>query len=144
MRWNETFTQAVQPNIAQIDEYITSPLWQELRRHLEETYSVTPVIEHSICSAAPGWNIKYKKSGRSLCTVYPDANRFTCMVTIGAREAVEAELLLPCCTDAVRELYWRTTSINSARWLMIEVDSPETLRDVKELIATRVHSKQKK
>lgn len=142
MSWNENFPKTTQPNLTQIDRYITSPLWGELRRHLEETYGVMPVIEHSICSAAPGWNIKYKKSGRSLCTVYPAAGCFTCMVTIGSREATEAELLLPGCTEAVQSLYRRTTPMNGARWLMITVDSPEALRDTKALIATRVHSKQ--
>lgn len=63
------------------------------------------------------------------------------MVTIGIHEVMEAELLLAGCTKAVQELYWRVTPMNGVRWLMIRVDSPEALRDVKTLIAARTHSR---
>lgn len=139
MNWNETFSNALKPDAAQIDAYIASPLWQELRQHLEDSYQVTPAIEHSGCSGAPGWNMKYKKSGRALCTLYPAQGGFTCMVSIGSKEAMEAELLLAGCTDYVRELYWNSKPFNGSRWLMIQVDSLKVLADVKTLIATRVH-----
>ena len=141
MNWNETFSKALQPSAAQMDDYIATPLWQEQRQHLEESYQVTPTIEHSVCSGAPGWNMKYKKSGRALCTLYPDKGFFTCMVSIGSKEAMEAELLLTACTDYVRELYWNSKPFNGGRWLMITVNRPEILADVKILIATRTHSK---
>lgn len=141
MNWNQQFTKLEPPSLAQVNDYINSPLWTQLQQHLEERYGVAPVIEHSVCSAAPGWNLKYKKGGRSLCTVYPDDGCVVCMVTIGTREAMEAELLLAGCTEAVQALYWHIKPMNGARWLMIRVDSPEALRDVKALIATRVHSK---
>lgn len=137
MHWNEEYTKAVEPDLKKIGAYIASPLWDELRAYLEEAYGVLPVVEYSICSGAPGWNVKYKKSGRSLCTLYPAAGYFTCLVTIGNRECVEAELLLPCCTEYVQALYGRSGGVNGARWLMVDVTSPEILADVKALIGTR-------
>lgn len=141
MKWNEQFAKNSQPAPDQIDAYIASPLWQALCEHLEKTYGVAPVIEHSICSGAPGWNVKYKKSSRSLCTLYPNEGFFTCMVSIGSKEAMEAELLLTNCTEAVRTLYWQCKPFNGARWLMIDVKSPEILEDVKRLIGVRVGAK---
>lgn len=109
--------------------------------HLETSYGVLPHIEHSICCGAPGWNVKYKKGSRALCTLYPAEGYFTAMVSVGSREAMEVEGMLCACTDYLRELYWQTRPWNGGRWLMIQVRTPEILRDVKGLIALRVKKK---
>lgn len=141
MTWNKMYPKSTPPNLDQIDGHIASALWQDLRSCLEEKYGVTPTVSHSCCSGAPGWNVKYRKSGRALCTLYPAEGSFTCLVTIGGKEAMEAEFLLAGCTDYVRELYWNCSPMNGGRWLMIEVTSPEILSDVKSLIGTRVKRK---
>lgn len=137
MSWKDEFSKTSQPRLEQISRYVANPLWDELCGYLEQAYGVLPQVEHSVCSGAPGWNIKYKKSGRALCTLYPAAGFFTCMVSVGSRETVEAEALLLGCTDYLRSLYWNAKPFNGGRWLMIEVTSPAILEDVKRLIATR-------
>ncbi len=138
MNWNELYPKGSQPDLSAVSKYIASPLWEELRRHLEESYAVMPIVDHSICSGAAGWNLKYKKGGRALCTLYPAEGYFTCMVSIGRKEALDAEFLLPTCTQYVRELYGRTSLFNGGRWLMIDVTTPEILDDTRELIALRM------
>lgn len=138
MNWNQLYPKDFPPDRAAISDYIGSPLWDKLCAHLESCYGVSPKVEHSICSGAPGWNVKYKKSGRALCTLYPNHGFFTCLVSVGNREAMEAELLLSRCTETVLNLYWDTKPFNGGRWLMIPVTSAETLEDVKRLIALRV------
>lgn len=137
MTWNETFGKATPPSLAQIDQYIASSLWLDLCSYIENSYEILPSMEHSICSGAPGWNLKYKRGGRALCTLYPAQGFFTCLVSIGSKEAMEAELLLAGCTEYVQELYRQCKPYNGGRWLMIEVKSPEILADVKALIGTR-------
>jgi len=124
--------------LGKIEGYIQNPLWQNLCAYLEEGYGVLPSVEHSICSGAPGWNVKYKKSGRALCTLYPGEGSFTALVTIGAREAAGAELLLNTFSEDTRKLYTQTAEHNGARWLMIRVDDARVLSDVKALITLRV------
>lgn len=141
MNWNQLYPKGYPPDVTAISDYISSPLWNTLCSHLETCYGVSPKVEHSICSGAPGWNVKYQKSGRALCTLYPAEGFFTCLVSVGSREVMEAELLLSGCTEAVRSLYWNTKPFNGGRWLMIPVTSPEILEDVKQLIALRVQKK---
>lgn len=142
MTWNDTFAKDTTPDFDQISHYINSALWDLLNQHLQASYNVPPKIEHSVCSGAPGWNVKYKKSGRSLCVLYPNKGFFTCLVCIGAKEAQEAELLLSSCTDYTKELYWSVKPFNGARWLMLNVTSEDILEDAKKLISTRVGKKQ--
>ncbi len=141
MEWNELYGKGVRPDLTAIADYIGNPLWEQLCEHLERTYGVSPAVEHSICSGAPGWNLKYKKSSRALCTLYPAQGFFTCLVSVGSKEAMEAELLLPSCTDYLQELYRNTRVYNGGRWLMIAVTSTEILEDVKLLIDLRVKKK---
>ena len=141
MTWQERYPKAIEPSLQEIDSFIDSPLWKDLRAYVETTYGVEPRVEHSTCSGAPGWNVKYRKSGRSLCTLYPDAGAFTALVTIGAKEAPEAELLLPLCSEYLRELCTRAGALNGARWLMIRVSDERVLNDVKALIRLRVMPK---
>lgn len=141
MSWNEIFPMDVEPSMEDIAAYVMSREWCELNEYLQQTYAVQPKIEYSRCSGAPGWNVKYKKGSRSLCTLYPDAGRFTCLVCIGGREAVEAELLLPACTEYTQNLYESVQPLNGSRWLMMVVTSEEILEDAKKLISKRVARK---
>lgn len=141
MKWTEQFSKDSKPTPAQIGAYIGSAHWDALREHIETAYDVLPQVDYSVCSGAPGWNMKYRKSSRALCTLYPCEGYFTCMVSIGGKEAMEAELLLSSCTDYVRELYWNCRPFNGSRWLMIDVTSAEILEDVKALVALRVKKK---
>lgn len=141
MNWNEFYTKDNRPDLSSVSAYIDSPLWDELCSHLEDTYGVSPIVEYSACSGAPGWNLKYKKGGRALCTLYPAQGFFTCLVSVGRKEIMEAELLLETCTDYLRKLYKNTRPFNGGLWLMINVTSPEVLEDVKTLISLRAKKK---
>ena len=142
MNWLEAYPKSEEPTLQQISDFIASPLWNGLCSWAEGSYSVAPKVEHSTCSGAPGWNVKYKKSGRALCTLYPDRGQFIALVTIGAKEAPEAELLLPTCSDYIRELFARTQTFNGARWLMIRITDAQVLADVKQFIRLRVAPKE--
>ncbi len=139
--WKELFSKDTQPTPQQVADYVGTPYWDAFNEYMQNTYTIEPKIEYSCCSAAPGWNVKYKKSGRSLCVLYPDKGAFTCLVTIGAKEATEAELLLPTCTQYTQDMYNNVQPLNGARWLMIPVTNDDVLGDVKKLIATRIHKK---
>ena len=136
--WKDQYPREHEPALEQIADYIQTPLWTALCATLENQYGVTPRVEHSTCSAAPGWNVKYRKGGRALCTLYPNRGFFTCMVTVGTREATEAEMLMATSSPYLQALYARTAPCNGARWLMADVTDEAILADVKRLIALRM------
>lgn len=123
-------------------QQVSSPLFESLCSYLEETYQCKPVVEFSKCSMQYGWNIKYKKGGRSLCTLYPQEGSFLALIVIGQREASEAELLLPFLTEYVQHVYTQTKTGMGQKWLMIEVSNTAVLEDVKQLIALRRSTKE--
>lgn len=66
MDWNECYPRDLRPERAQIDAFIGNPQWTALVAHLEGELGIRPLEEHSRCSGAPGWNLKYRKGGRAL------------------------------------------------------------------------------
>ncbi len=140
MQWSEAFLGDNEPTMAQIDGFIASPLWGELKGHLEAAYGAKPKIAYSICVGQPGWNVKYQKGGKALCTLYPMPGYFIALVVIGERQAGEAELLMPALSGYTRALYARTPVV-LGRWLMMDVKDAAVLSDVKALIGLRVKPK---
>jgi hypothetical protein len=144
MEWNELYGSDKMPPFGAIEQYIgKTGLWQELTSYLEKSYLVSPKLTYSKCSAQPGWNVKYIKSGKSLCTLYPMEGYFIALVVIGAKEEPEAELARETLTPYVNRLYAETSFSCGGRWLMIEVRDKAVLDDVKRLIAIRVKPKLK-
>ena len=137
MEWVELYGADRQPNETQITDYVATPLWANLNDFLRGNYGVQPSYSYSRCSAQPGWNVKYSKGGRSLCTLYPMSGFYIALVTIGAKEEMEAELLAPTFTDYVQELMKTAGGLMGARWLMIHVADARVLNDVKSLIQIR-------
>lgn len=145
MKWNELFSADDSPSFEEIRSYIgeAKPFWDELVSYIEETYKVKPQLEYSKCPAQPGWNVKYRKSSKSLCTLYPMADYFIALVVVGAKQEDEVELALKTdtFTDYVKELYRKTAFSAMGRWLMIEVKNKEVINDIKRLIEIRRTSK---
>lgn len=143
MEWSVLYPQERQPTFEDISVYIDNANWENLQDYLQETYSVSPKMTYSGCSGQPGWNVKYQKSGKSLCTLYPMPGYFIALVVMGEKELPEADLLAPLCSEYTRELYGRTVVCMRSKWLMMEVSDAQVLQDVKDLIQLRVKPKKR-
>lgn len=137
-RWPQIYPKDREPDIETIGAYVGSPYWEALRRFIEETYRLNPSIQYSSCSMAPGWNVKYKKGGRALCTIYANQGFFTCLICIGQKEAAEAKALLPMADPYVKRLYENTSVGNGTKWMMIDVTSESIEKTVEDLLLVRI------
>jgi len=141
MEWSALFGPEQQPTPEAIEDYISSELWHEMNDEIAARYKVAPLLSYSKCSAQPGWNVKYKKGGKALCTLYPMEGFFIALVTIGNKELNEVEQTLSSYSDYTRELFLRTPFSCGGRWLMINVTEKAILEDVLNLINVRVRAK---
>ncbi len=140
LMWNK-LDEGQEPTAEILSAYIRSPLWESLLAHIEETYGAKPVYAYSGCSMQEGWNVKYKKAGRALATLYPMEGYFIALVVIGERERERAELALPGLSEYTQRLYRDTKPGMGQRWLMIEVTDEGILDDVRRLVEIRRTSK---
>lgn len=115
------------PTLEEIGEYIHNPLFQQFCLKVKTDFGAREKIEFSSCSMEPGWNIKFKKSGKTLCTIYPRESYFTVLLVVGKKEKDAVEALLPDCTDELQNIYHQTREGNGQRWLMINLEDAEAL-----------------
>lgn len=126
------------PDIDEISEYIRNSLFDDFCAEIIKEYNVKYKVEFSKCSWEPGWNIKFKKSGRTLCTVYPRENYFTVLVVVGINEKETIEELLLKLSPVIQKIYNETKEGMGQRWLMIDLeDKDKTFSDVLKLIGVR-------
>jgi hypothetical protein len=83
----EVLNKENQPTESEIKDFVGSKiytLFTDLDNHLRESYKTKPKLSYSSCAMDNnvwrGWNIKYQKSGKSLCTIYPQQGYFLVLV----------------------------------------------------------------
>lgn len=136
--WIDTFPKEKEPTLEEIGKYIDTPYFEELCNYVETEFKCKYKIEYSGCSLLPGWNIKYKKSGKPVCTIYPNKKHFQCLVSTNQKMQPEADLFLTGCCQYVKELAENTEPYNGGKWLIFDITNEIILHEVMELIAIRV------
>lgn len=134
--WNKE-DETTRPDSDTLSAYVNSPLWDRLNDQMRDIYACAPQLNYSHCSMQRGWNVRYKKAGRSLCTLYPMQGHFLALVVIGQRERAQAELALPLLSQYLQTLYRETQSGMGQKWLMVCVTTEEILSDVLQLVSIR-------
>lgn len=129
--------QSARPDLQAVAAYVATPLWARFLATMEERYQLQPEPSYSRCSMLEGWNFKYRKAGRALCTVYPLAGSFSALISLGSKEAEGAAQLVPTLSAYTQALYEKSSPHNGSRWLLLEVTGPEILNDLLDLIALR-------
>ena len=74
------------PTIEEIGEYVGNPVFMQFCSEIKGIYKCNEKIEYSSCSWEKGWNIKFKKAGKTLCTIYPRECYLTVMIVVGTKE----------------------------------------------------------
>lgn len=117
------------PTLEEIGEYVRNPVFMQFCSEVKDKYKCNEKIEFSSCSWEMGWNVKFKKVGKTLCTIYPKESYFTVMVVIGRNEKDSVEEILPNCTSELQEIYDETKEGNGQKWLMIDLEDNGSLYD---------------
>lgn len=126
------------PTLEEVGEYTGNPLFTQFCAQMKAQYKCSGKIEYSACSWEKGWNIKFRKAGRTLCTIYPKEGYFRVMVVIGTKEKEAVQAELADYTAELREIYGQTKEGNGQKWMTIDLEDEGGLyRDVLRLIEIR-------
>ena len=126
------------PSLEELAEYISNPLFPALCDYMESQLGALLSVEYSGDRILWGWNLRFRKGGRSLLRLYPKRGYFSVLLVIGRKEKERAEELLPRMSGAMREIYAGTQEGMGQRWLLIELHKDgELYRDVLALTRLR-------
>ena len=126
------------PSLEEVSAFIRNPIFMQICSELKDKYQCQEKIAFSSCSLEPGWNVKLKKAGKTLCTIYPRSLFCTVMVVAGRKEKAAVEAVLPECTPELQDIYRQTREWNGQKWLMVDLkDDNGVYQDLLRLIHIR-------
>jgi hypothetical protein len=82
-----------------------------------------------------GWNLWYRKSGKSLVSLYPQAGSLVAQVVLGKAQ-VEQAMALPL-GEQVGGLLRSTPQLHDGKWLFIPVSDETAAQDVAALLLVK-------
>ena len=109
------------------------PLWEQLQQFMLDTYQMT--VELSFGGKKYGWNLWYRKSGKSLVSLYPQQGYLVAQVVLGneqAEQALQLEL-----GENVKHVLEITPQLHDGRWLFIPVCAGQDANDVQQLLLVK-------
>jgi hypothetical protein len=120
------------PSEAQIEMVLAdaAPIWKQCLGYIEERFAVPGALHYG--GKSYGWHLWYRKSGKALASVYPQAGYFVTQIVLNP-EQVECALQLDLGLTAVKILH-ETPQLRDGRWLFIPVYSETDEADVENLL----------
>ncbi len=109
--------------------------WKQLQENLETYYDL--LTETIYYGDKYGWVVRYRKSGRTIVSIFPEKNSFSVLIVYGKKEidkfsAQETEFL-----PAIVDVFQNTKKLHDGKWLWIRVTDSTYFEDLKKLIAIK-------
>jgi hypothetical protein len=106
--------------------------WFEIKRFLEERYDSVP--ETVFYGARYGWNVRYRKKNKTLCSFFPEKGGLTILIVLGKKEAEKALLMREELSTKINRLVENTKQLHDGRWIWIRLEKPGDTKDVMKLL----------
>ena len=115
-------------------------LWSSLRKYLANYYpECVPVF--TIEGKDKDYTIRYRKSGKTLVTLYPVEEALTVLVVLGKKEVAKVEQFENKLSKKIRELFRNTSQLHDGRWLWIRPSSNKDIESIKMLLTAKRRAK---
>lgn len=127
-----------EPDMTTLDTYIENSIFNVFCERMKSEFSAATEVAFSKDSNLPGWNIRFYKSSRSLCRLYPKKGFITILIVVGKKEKERVENILPQLINKIRSVYETTKEGMGQRWLLIDIKEADAeYEDLLRLIRIR-------
>jgi len=126
-----------EPTEAEIQDTLgeAAPAWVDLRQYIADYYTFMPEMDFG--GKNYGWMIRYRRSGKTLCSLYPERGAFTALVVLGRQESEKAFAMIDELTPHVAGILRDAKPLHDGRWLWIRVISTDDADSIKRLLAAK-------
>jgi len=115
--------------------------WNEVRSFLERYYDFTP--ELCFYGKKYGWTIRYRKSGKTLCALFPESGAFTVLIVLGRKDVEKVNSTLDEFGTETRATFQHAKQYPDGKWLWIRVRFKKQTVDIEKLIKLKKKPKDK-
>ena len=138
------FDKDTKPTEKDILRFLRKPasiVWIDLRSFLDINYDFVP--ETTFYGKKYGWTVRYRRSGKTLCSLFPEKGSFSILLVFGKNEIQKFEELKLEFSQEIVQLHDNTKKFHDGKWLWIRIHKSEDLEDVKMLITIKKKPKKK-
>jgi hypothetical protein len=111
------------------------PAWNDLREYLTRAYQIEP--ELLFYGEKYGWTYRYRKSSKTLCSLFPEKGAFTILITLGRKELEKLNPDLPNLSKKMQDLISSTQLLHDGKWLWIRVPNVGDVEDIKTILKVK-------
>jgi len=122
------------PTEEEIANFIDEPArgaWARLTGFLSENYDIAP---ERIFDKKQGWDVRYRKSGKTLVTLTPEKGAVRILLTFGREESEKALSMKNELSRRMYGLIESTKQLHDGRWLWIRLQKAEEVADIEKLL----------
>jgi hypothetical protein len=126
------------PTEEEIESYIgdeAKPNWHEIRQFIRDNYALEP--ETVFYGKKYGWTIRYRRSGKTLCSLFPEKGCFTALIVLGSKEAEKALSIRDELGSKTRRILGATEQLRDVRWLWLRPRTRAETEDIKKLLRAK-------
>lgn len=126
-----------QPTPEEIQSALGScfPLWERLTIFIEKSYRIEGTWS-TWGPAKSGWNLRYRRNGKSLTALHPQQERILAQIVLGkaqAERALQLEL-----GEKISRMLQEAPQLRDGRWLFIPVTSESDAKYVEKLLLAKM------
>ncbi len=124
------------PNINQIKQTIEKEVllfWNDIWNYIIDAYEINP--ELVFYGKKYGWCYRFRKSSKTLCTIFPENGSFTILITLGKKEIDKLDLQN--LSEYTKNIFNNTPLLHDGRWLWIRVLMADVISDLKFLLRSK-------
>lgn len=109
--------------------------WLEMEEFLKTHYDFKP--ETVFYGNKYGWTVRYRKSGRTLCSLFPEKGSFTVLITLGKKESELVLSMKNALSSRIFNLIQESRQLRDGRWLWIRILKTNDITDIKKILAVK-------
>ena len=113
--------------------------WADIVSFLETHYHFSPELDYG--GTKYGWSIRYRRSGKSLCTLYPEEGAFTILIVLGKKDVEQFEGHINEFSTEFVQLFKSAKQFHDGRWLWIRLLDKSDAEDIRRLLTMKRKSK---
>ena len=124
-----------QPKLPEVFDALGSkqPIWEKLTEFISSNYPIPG--EWNFGGRNYGWNVWYRKSGKTLVSLYPQQGGFVVQIVLGKDQAKQALDLK--FGNNVGTVLKNTPQLHDGRWLFIQVKTEKDIKDIQQLLLVK-------
>jgi hypothetical protein len=110
-------------------------LWLDIHNYIERNYDFDP--ELTFFTKKYGWSIRYRRSKKTLCYLFPEKDAFSALIVLGRKEAERIDVEKDRLNETVRSIFENTEQFHDGRWMWIRIKEISDIASIKLLLAAK-------